>query len=107
MLALLREFRRMTTAMPDGAILLGPEPARSSGSTGRRGRWLDLRRKVDYGIRIDNLMRHPEFVEYLEKRRRRPRRRASTCPQHGDRWLAFRLVHYECLPGRSCCWCAT
>ncbi len=56
-----------------------PASARSSGSTGTAGRWLDLRRKVDYGIRIDNLVRHPEFVEYVEKRRRRACRRASTC----------------------------
>ena len=29
------------------------------------GKWLDLRRKVDYGIRIDNLLRHPHFIEYV------------------------------------------
>jgi two-component system phosphate regulon sensor histidine kinase PhoR len=62
--ALLREFRRLTTAMPEGAVLLGPgneilwfNPRVSS--------WLGLRRKRDLGMRIENLVRHPEFVEYL------------------------------------------
>ena len=55
------------------------------------GKWLDLRRKVDYGIRIDNLLRHPEFIEYVEKRRGWPAPRIHL-PKHGDRWLACNLV---------------
>ena len=57
-LTLLRELRRMTSAMPDGAILLGPareilwfNPTAAD--------WLGLRRKLDYGIRIENLIRQP------------------------------------------------
>jgi two-component system phosphate regulon sensor histidine kinase PhoR len=89
-LMLLREFRRMTSAMPDGAVLLGPNREilwfnRSA------GRWLGLRRKVDYGIRIDNLVRHPDFVEYLDKRGVMAPPRVHL-PKHGDRWLLFRLV---------------
>ena len=62
--ALLREFRRLTAAMPDGAVLLGPEHEilwfnRTAAEL------LDLRRKRDFGLRIDNLVRHPDFVEYL------------------------------------------
>jgi two-component system, OmpR family, phosphate regulon sensor histidine kinase PhoR len=61
---LFREFRRMTTAMPDGVIVLNAEreifwfnrPA---------ARLLGLRRKIDFGLRIDNLIRHPDFVQYL------------------------------------------
>jgi two-component system phosphate regulon sensor histidine kinase PhoR len=89
-LGLLREFRRMTTAMPDGAILLGP---------GREilwfnraaSRWLDLRRKVDYGQRIDNLVRVPEFVEYLERDGDGPAPRVRFA-RNGDVSLSFRLV---------------
>jgi two-component system phosphate regulon sensor histidine kinase PhoR len=55
------------------------------------GHWLDLRRKVDYGIRIDNLVRNPDFVEYLEKRGAMAPPRIHL-PKHGDRWLLFRLV---------------
>ena len=62
---LFREFRRMTTAMPDGVIVLNSE---------RDILWfnrpaallLGLKRKVDFGQRINNLLRHPDFVRYLE-----------------------------------------
>jgi two-component system phosphate regulon sensor histidine kinase PhoR len=88
-LGLLREFRRMTASMPDGAILLGP---------GREilwfnraaARWLDLKRKVDRGIRIDNLVRQPEFVEYMDTQGATPPPRIHF--PHDDRWLSFRLV---------------
>jgi two-component system phosphate regulon sensor histidine kinase PhoR len=89
-LLLLREFRRMTSAMPDGAILLGPN-REILWFNRAAGRWLDLRRKVDEGIRIDNLVRHPELVEYLEKGGNTAPPRLHL-PKHGDRWLAFHLV---------------
>jgi two-component system phosphate regulon sensor histidine kinase PhoR len=89
-LVLLREFRRMTSAMPDGAILLGPE-RQILWFNRTAGRWLDLRRKVDYGIRIDNLIRHPEFIEYIEKGGQGAPPRIHL-PKHGDRWVACNLV---------------
>ena len=59
-----REFRRLSAALPDGVVLL---------SQGREIRWfnrtaadlLGLRRKVDVGIPIANLVRDPEFAAYL------------------------------------------
>ncbi len=87
---LLREFRRMTSAMPDGAVLLGPN-REILWFNRTAGHWLDLRRKVDYGIRIDNLVRHPDFVEYLDKRGAMAPPRIHL-PKQGDRWLLFRLV---------------
>ncbi len=62
--ALLREFRRLTTAMPEGAVLLGPEHE-ILWFNHRAAQWLGLKRKRDFGIRIENLVRHPDFVEYL------------------------------------------
>ena len=62
--ALLREFRRLTTAMPEGAVLLGPEHE-ILWFNHRAAEWLGLRRKRDFGIRIENLVRHPNFIEYL------------------------------------------
>ena len=62
--ALLREFRRLTTAMPEGAVLLGPEHE-ILWFNHRAAQWLGLRRKRDFGIRIENLVRHPDFVDYL------------------------------------------
>ena len=50
--------------MPDGVVMLNPQ-ARSSGSTARPARLLGLRRKGDLGLRIENLVRQPEFVRYL------------------------------------------
>lgn len=89
-LLMLREFRRMTSAMPDGALLLGPHNEilwfnRTAGA------WLDLRRKLDFGLRIDNLVRHPDFVEHLAKNGGTAPPRVYL-PPPSDRWLAFRLV---------------
>jgi two-component system, OmpR family, phosphate regulon sensor histidine kinase PhoR len=64
--ALLREFRRLTTAMPEGAVLLGPEHE-ILWFNHRAAEWLGLRRKRDFGIRVENLVRHPDFVEYLRE----------------------------------------
>jgi two-component system phosphate regulon sensor histidine kinase PhoR len=89
-LALFREFRRMTSAMPDGAILLGPN-REILWLNRTASRWLDLRRNVDRGIRIDNLVRHPEFSEYLEHGGATPPLRIYL-PKTGDRWLEFHLV---------------
>jgi two-component system phosphate regulon sensor histidine kinase PhoR len=88
--ALLREFRRMTSAMPDGAVLLGAN-REILWFNRTAGHWLDLRRKVDYGIRIDNLVRNPDFVEYLDRRGALAPPRIHL-PKHGDRWLLVRLV---------------
>jgi len=62
---MLREFRRLTTAMPDGAVLLTPENE-ILWFNHRAASWLQLRRKRDLGMRIENLVRHPTFVEYLQ-----------------------------------------
>jgi two-component system phosphate regulon sensor histidine kinase PhoR len=89
-LTLLRELRRMTSAMPEGTILLGP--AREIlWFNPTAAKWLGLRRKVDYGIRVDNLIRNPEFVEYITTTPAGPGPRIHM-PSLGDRWFAFDLV---------------
>ena len=87
---LLREFRRLTSAMPDGAILLGPDNQilwfnRNAGS------WLQLRRKRDFGMRIENLIRHPDFNAYLQ---REDTSGGVVIQQSvdGDLWLSLHLV---------------
>ncbi len=89
-LGLLREFRRMTSAMPDGAILLGPN-REILWFNRTAARWLELKRKIDYGLRIDHLVRKPEFVEYIDKPTAFVPPRIHF-PHQGDRWLSFRLV---------------
>jgi len=87
---LLREFRRLTTAMPEGAVLLDDEH-RIHWFNGRAAQWLNLHRKRDFGIRIENLVRHPTFVEYLKHGR--PADGVVVYePGDGGRWLLFILV---------------
>lgn len=88
--ALLREFRRLTTAMPEGAILLGAEHE-IVWFNPRAAEWLHLRRKRDFGIRVENLVRHPSFVEYM--RTGQPEEGVVVFePGDSNRWLAFNVV---------------
>jgi two-component system, OmpR family, phosphate regulon sensor histidine kinase PhoR len=64
LLRLLRELRRSTTAMPDGVVVLNPH-AEILWFNRTAGRLLGLRGKSDVGMRVENLVRHPEFVGYL------------------------------------------
>jgi two-component system, OmpR family, phosphate regulon sensor histidine kinase PhoR len=61
-----REFRLMTSAVPDGVIVLGPD-REILWFNRAAGRLLSLRRKVDYGQRIENLIRQPDFTRYIER----------------------------------------
>ncbi len=84
-----REFRRLSAALPDGVVLL---------SEGQEIRWfnrmaaelLGLRRKVDIGIPIANLVRDPEFVAYLQK----PGAGGGIVvrAQKGDAWLTIFVI---------------
>ena len=64
-LQVLREFRRLSAALPDGVVLL---------SRNHEIIWfnraaeqlLGLRRKADRGMPIENLIRQPEFSAYLQ-----------------------------------------
>jgi two-component system phosphate regulon sensor histidine kinase PhoR len=83
-----REFRRLSAALPDGAVLL---------SQAREILWfnrtaadlLGLRRKVDIGIPIANLVRDPEFAAYLG----RPGGNGVVIHVQGrDAWLALFVI---------------
>ncbi len=84
-----REFRRLSAALPDGVVLL---------SAGKEIRWfnrtaaalLGLRRKVDVGIPIANLVRDPEFAACLAKPG--PGRSAVIRAQGADAWLAVFVI---------------
>ncbi len=64
LLRLLRELRRSTAAIPDGVVLLNPQ-AEILWFNRMAARLLTLRSRTDMGLRIDNLVRQPEFVHYL------------------------------------------
>lgn len=87
---LLREFRRLTAAMPEGAILLGSEHE-IIWFNPRAASWLHLRRKRDFGIRVENLIRHPSFIEYLQTGLPEEGVRVFE-PGDSNRWLAFNIV---------------
>lgn len=61
---LLREFHRLTAALPEGVVLLTREREIVWFNL-TAARMLGLRRKIDLGMRIENLLRQPEFTRYL------------------------------------------
>src|ERR1700689_3380867 len=66
LLRLLRELRRSTAAMPDGVVVLNPQ-AEILWFNRTSARLLGFRGKSDFGLRIENLVRQPEFVRYLRE----------------------------------------
>jgi two-component system phosphate regulon sensor histidine kinase PhoR len=91
---LLREFRRLTTAMPEGAVLLGPENE-ILWFNARAGDWLGLRRKRDFGMRIENLVRHPSFIDYLHTGVPERGVVVHDAGQGGGRWFFFHIVRSD------------
>src|SRR5258708_28162595 len=64
MLQLLRELRNSTAAIADGVVMLNPA-AEILWFNRAAARLLHLRGRTDIGLRVDNLVRRPEFVHYL------------------------------------------
>jgi two-component system phosphate regulon sensor histidine kinase PhoR len=89
---LYRELRRSTAALPDGVIILSSQ-REIVWFNRQAARLLGLKRPVDVGLRIDNLIRAPEFVHYLHADDFalpliiRP-------PVHADLFLSLQLVPY-------------
>jgi two-component system, OmpR family, phosphate regulon sensor histidine kinase PhoR len=61
---LFRELRRSTAAMPDGVVMLDPL-GEIVWFNRKAAEMLDLSRRADLGLRIENLVRNPDFVRYL------------------------------------------
>jgi two-component system phosphate regulon sensor histidine kinase PhoR len=61
---LLRELRNSTAAIPDGVVMLNPA-AEILWFNRSAAELLHLRSPGDAGLRIDSLVRRPEFVSYL------------------------------------------
>jgi two-component system, OmpR family, phosphate regulon sensor histidine kinase PhoR len=68
LLEVFRQLRRSSAAMPDGVVVLNAawEIVWFNRSAGRL---LDLRRRMDSGLRITNLLREPAFSHYLAAER--------------------------------------
>ncbi len=61
---LLRQIQRSTAALPDGVVILNGE-SEIVWFNRMAALLLNLRRPADLGLRVDNLVRQPEFVRYL------------------------------------------
>jgi two-component system, OmpR family, phosphate regulon sensor histidine kinase PhoR len=89
---LFRELRRSTAAMPDGVIMLDPH-GEIVWFNRKAGEMLELSRRADLGLRIDNLVRHPDFVRYLRSGQYSlPLIVRIDAPN--ERHLAFQLISY-------------
>ncbi len=62
--SIVAEFQASTAALPDGAVVLGSGGEIAWFNTAAQA-LLGLRGKIDVGIRIPNLIRHPSFTEYV------------------------------------------
>jgi two-component system, OmpR family, phosphate regulon sensor histidine kinase PhoR len=92
LMRLLRTVRRATAALPEGVVMLS-EQAEIAWFNRAAARLLRLSRKSDRGLRIDNLLRQPEFVDYLRGRRYDApvRVRMGMVP---EQFLNLQLVHF-------------
>ena len=61
---LIRQLQRSTAALPDGVVILNGQ-REIIWFNRMAGRLLNLRRTADLGLRIENLLREPEFARYL------------------------------------------
>jgi two-component system phosphate regulon sensor histidine kinase PhoR len=63
-LQLVRQLQRSTAALPNGVVMLNAQ-REILWFNRMAARLLELRRTADLGLRIDNLVRHPQFLRYL------------------------------------------
>jgi len=62
---LVRQIQRSTAALPDGVVILN-SLREITWFNRTAGKLLNLRGSNDYGLRIDNLLRQPQFARYFE-----------------------------------------
>src|SRR5262249_146991 len=62
---LMRQLQRSTAALPNGVVILNGQ-REIVWFNRMAARLLDLRRTADLGLRIEHLVREPEFARYLE-----------------------------------------
>jgi two-component system phosphate regulon sensor histidine kinase PhoR len=87
---LLREFRRLTAAMPEGVVLLSQD-FEIIWFNRTAAQLLGLKRKADFGMRIENLVRQPEFARYLRTAPQATPVVISYGPAD-DRYLALQII---------------
>jgi two-component system, OmpR family, phosphate regulon sensor histidine kinase PhoR len=63
---LMRQLQRSTAALPNGVVILNAQ-REIVWFNRMAGQLLELRSTADLGLRIDNLLREPEFLRYLAR----------------------------------------
>jgi two-component system phosphate regulon sensor histidine kinase PhoR len=89
---LLKEVRKSTNAMPDGAIILNDDFEIVTCNAAAK-RLAGFRPKQDRGQRVDNIIRDPDFRAYLAKGKFKDSVQIRS-PLQEDQWLACRIVPY-------------
>ncbi len=90
---LMKEIRQSTNALPDGVIALNEDNDIQRYNAAAQ-MLIGLRRRRDRGQRVDNLIRHPDFVNYLA----RGSFQAPVIipsPRREDGWLSISMVPYS------------
>jgi two-component system phosphate regulon sensor histidine kinase PhoR len=89
---LLREIRKSTNAMPDGAVIIDAQ--HEMVACNRAAKELaGLRRKKDRGQRIDNILRDPELTRLLQEDDYKATINMAS-PVQVNGWLSCRVVPY-------------
>lgn len=89
---LVKEVRASTKAFPDGGVILNEHNEITRANKAAR-QLLGLKKKRDRGARIDNLLRHPDFVGYLEHGSKKESVEIPG-PLGGDQWLSCRVIPF-------------
>lgn len=89
---LLREVRKSTNAMPDGAVILNEENEIIACNRAAK-HVAGLKRKKDRGQRVDNILRDPELTRLLQSGDSKLTIEMASPVKDGD-WLSCRVVPY-------------
>ena len=89
---LVKELRASTKAFPDGGVILNKDMEIVRSNKVARS-LLGLKKKRDRGTRIENLIRHPDFIHYLETGSKKQSVEIPA-PTTNDVWLSCRVIPY-------------
>ena len=90
---LMKEVRQSTNALPDAIVALNAEHEIERFNAAAE-RMIGLQKRRDRGQRIDNLLRHPDFVAFLKKADFESTITIPS-PRGEDCWLSVQLVAYS------------
>ncbi|MEM9171261.1 MAG: phosphate regulon sensor protein PhoR, partial [Pseudomonadota bacterium] len=90
---LMKEIRQSTNALPDGVIAMN-ERGEMLRYNAAAQMLIGLKRKRDRGQRVDNLIRHPDFVAYLAAADY-AQPLIIPSPRREDGWLNLQIVPYN------------